>query len=114
MCVAGLPKRSVKVRGIQRAGAGSLEVQVEITGWKKKPKDGPRGVLAADDQRLVGSDVTLVPDSGEGMFRRKSQKTWERGTPGEWLTHSAPAGPRAALPDDVAEDMKSLQRGRGK
>src|SRR2546430_9757457 len=29
----------------------SLEIQIEITGWKKKPKDGPPGVLAADDAR---------------------------------------------------------------
>jgi|SRR5882724_3172558 len=114
LCVAGLPKRSARVRSIERAGPGKLEVQVEIIGWKKKPKDGPRGVLAADDPRLVGADVTLVPNSGEGMFRRKSQKAWERGTPGEWLTHSRPAGPQTALPDDVGENIDDLVKRLGK
>lgn len=108
LCVAGTPKRSARVRSIERAGPGELEVQVEITGWKKKPKEGPRDVLAADDARLVGTEVTLVPDSAEGMFRRKSQKTWQRDTPGGWLTHSRPAGPGADLPDDVGEDVDGL------
>jgi hypothetical protein len=101
------------VRSIERAGPGELEVQVEITGWKKKPKEGPRGVLAADDARLVGTEVTLVPDSAEGMFRRKSQKTWQRDTPGGWLTHSRPAGPGADLPDDVGEDVDGLVKRLG-
>ncbi|MGH7427771.1 MAG: hypothetical protein ACREJ4_05370, partial [Candidatus Methylomirabilaceae bacterium] len=113
LCVAGLPKRSAKVRRIERAGPGKLEIQVEITGWKK-PKEGPRGVLAADDTRLVGTEVMLVPDSAEGMFRRKSQKTWQRGVPGEWLTHSRPAGRRANLPEDVGEDIEGLAKRLGK
>jgi len=114
LCVAGLPKRSARVRSIERAGPDKLEIQIEITGWKKKPKDGPRGVLAADDARLVGTEVTLVPDSAEGMFRRKSQKTWQRETPGGWLTHSPAAGRRAELPGDVGEDVEALQKRAGK
>jgi len=114
LCVAGLPKRTAKVRSIERASPGQLEVQIEITGWKKKPKDGPRGVLAADDPQLVGTTLTLVPSSSEGILRRKSQKAWERGTPGGWLTHSSPAGPQVALPDDVGEDIKDLVKRLGK
>jgi len=114
LCVAGLPKRTARVRSIERCGPGELQVQVEITGWKRKPNEGPRGVLAADDARLVGTQVTLVPDSAEGMFRRKSQKTWQRDTPGGWLTHSRPAGRGADLPDDVGEDVNDLVKRFGK
>ncbi len=110
LCVAGLPKRTARVRSIRRAAPGALDVQIEITGWKKKPKEGPPGVLATDDPRLVGQDVTLIPSSSEGMFRRKSQKAWQRETPGGWLTHRAPKEPAAALPDDVGEDLDALQK----
>jgi hypothetical protein len=114
LCVAGLPKRSASVRSIERAAPGKLEVQVEITGWKKKPKDGPRGVLAADDVRLVGTAVTLVPDNMEGFFRLKSRKAWQNATPGSWLTHSRPAGRGAELPEEVGEDINGLQKKLGK
>ena len=110
LCVARLPKRSATVRSIERTGPGKLEIQVEITGWKKKPKEGPPGVPAADDARLVGTEVTLVPDSMEGFFRLKSRKTWQSDTPGAWLTHAPPVGHGAELPDHVGEDIKGLQK----
>lgn len=108
LCVAGLPQRTVTVRRIDPAGEGTLRIEVEIIGLKTKPRDGRSNVLPSDDPRLKGKEVTLVPASTEGMLRRKSQKIWLRDIPGEWLTHSKPAGPRADLPVEAAEDVDGL------
>jgi hypothetical protein len=108
LCVAGLPQRTVTVRRIDPAGEGTLHIEVEVIGLKTKPRDGRSAVLASDDPRLKGKEVTLVPSSTEGMLRRKSQKIWSRETPGAWLTHSKPGGPRAELPVEAAEDVDAL------
>jgi hypothetical protein len=106
LCVAGLPQRIVTVRSIEPTGKGSLKIEIEVIYLKTKPRDGRRDVLAADDRRLVGMTVTLVPASTEGMLRRKSQKIWVKETPGAWLTHSKPSQP---LEEDVtAEDDGNL------
>ena len=106
LCVAGLRQRIVSVRGIEPTGKGSLRIEVEVINLKTKPRDGRGDVLAADDRRLVGTTVTLVPASTEGMLRRKSQKIWVKETPGAWLTHSKPSEP---LEEDVtAEDDGNL------
>jgi hypothetical protein len=105
LCVAGLPQRIVTVRSLEPTGKGNLKIEVEVINLKTKPRDGRRDVLAADDRRLVGMTVTLVPASTEGMLRRKSQKIWVKETPGAWLTHSKPSGP---LEEITAEDDENV------
>lgn len=108
LCVAGLRQRTVTVRRIDPVGTERLRLEVEVIGLKTKPRDGRSDVRASDDPKLVGREVTLVPASTEGMLRRKSQKIWSRDTPGAWLTHSKPSGPRADLPAEAADDVDGL------
>jgi hypothetical protein len=105
MCVAGIPDRTCTVLGLGRSRPGWLIIEVEITGWKKAKGEGARRVPQADDRRLVGKTVTLVPQSAANLLRRKSQKAWTRDTPGSWLTHARPRGPGADLPPEVADDV---------
>jgi hypothetical protein len=108
LCVAGLHERTVMVRRIDLTAKEQLRIEVEVIGLKTKPRDGRRQILEACDRRLVGKIVTLVPASTEGMLRRKSQKIWSRNTPGSWLTHSKPSGPRTNLPAEIADDLDDV------
>jgi hypothetical protein len=110
LCVAGLPRRTLAVRRVDPAGKENLKIEVEVIGLKTQPRDGQRGVRSGDDPKLVGEVITLVPASTEGMLRRKSMKIWSRNTPGSWLTHSKPSGPRTELPTESAEDLDGLHK----
>ena len=66
-----------------------------------QPPTGP-------DPDLVGEVVTLVPESAEGLSRRKSQKIWTRDVPGSWLTHSRAGGAKTDLPAEAAEDLDTV------
>jgi hypothetical protein len=105
LCVAGLPSRVVQVRSIDRGRDGRLTVEVEVKKLKTVPRGDSQGVLPATDRRLRGQTVTLLPPNRDRISRLKSQRVWERTSPGSWLTHAAPTGPLADLPNEVGEDL---------
>jgi hypothetical protein len=105
LCVAGLPSRVVQVRSIDRGRDGRLTLEVEVKKLKTVPRGESQGVRPATDRRLRGQSVTLLPPNRDGIARLKSQRVWERASPGSWLTHAAPTGPLADLPNEVAEDL---------
>ena len=106
LCVAGLPSRVVQVRSIDQQSDGLIELVVEVTKLKTTPRGDVSGVLVATDPRLRNSSITLLPTSKDGISRLKSQRVWEREAPGAWLTHAAPVGAAAVLPEEVREDLQ--------
>jgi len=88
LCVAGLRNRWGSVRAIDVRPGGGRRIVLEIRGLKTRPH-GTQGrrVPMASDPHLIGTSVTLLPMSGESISRTKSMRTWNRGTPGAWLTH---------------------------
>ncbi len=101
VCVAGMPKRTGIIESIEELPAGGRRFEVRITRWTTKPD-------RAADPMHVGRHVVIVPNSAAGMNRRKSQRVWSADTPGAWLTHARPQGPRAQLEEDLAEDLDSI------
>lgn len=106
LCVAGLPNRKVQVDGIDPKPDGTLRIEVAVTSLKTVPH-ARSDVPPAASPQLRGTEVTLLPTNRDGISRLKSRRVWQRAVPGAWLTHAAPAGPHAELPDDVAESLVS-------
>lgn len=107
LCVSTWPKRTVCVRSIAHTATGDVELTIEVTNIKTRPKDAPASLLAATDAGLVGTSVLLLPVARDGISRLKSKRVWERAVPGAWLTHAVPGGVGATLPDEVAETLPS-------
>jgi hypothetical protein len=106
LCVAGLPSRTVRVREIEWLGPVRISITVDVTGLLTVPRRSAGfTVRPAADSWYEGKEVTLVPQSFDGLSRRKSQRAWERDTPGAWLTHATGNSPAAELPTEVAEDL---------
>jgi hypothetical protein len=115
LCVAGCPKRELRVRRIlDRLPDGSMAIEFEVTALKTIPRTagGPK-VLPAIDPRLMGTVVTLVPVPADGIAERKASKVWQHGVPGEWLTGRMPGGRKAELPDEVADDLRRAEAAIG-
>lgn len=110
LCVAGLPDRTVIVRGLERTATGAIRLKVEVTGLKTRPRESGSRVRPAADKAHLGTTVLLVPTSMERMTRLKARKIWQKGA-GSWLTHARPGGPAAALPAEVGEDLAAVARG---
>lgn len=104
VCLVGMPNRKGTIEGIDDLDDGARRVAVEITGWKTKPD-------RAADPSHVGQPVMFASNPAYGINRMKSRRVWERDVPGAWLTHARPRGPRARVPDEVAEDIESLAGG---
>lgn len=102
VCVAGLPKRTAVIQRIDELPDGRREFEVLIEGWKTKPD-------RANDPKHVGTEVVFVTNSAHEINRRKSQRIWSADTPGAWLTHARPAGPRARLEEDLAENLDRIE-----
>jgi hypothetical protein len=98
----------VCVRAIDRKSAGVLRVEVEVTALLTVPRNNDASVLRANDQRLRGQSVVLLPASKDQISRLKIKHVWDRTKPGSWLTHSGPMGARAALPDDVRDEREPV------
>ena len=62
------------------------EGEVEITGWKTRPRNAP-GVLPATSPELEGQQVVLVEDKTEWFSEQKSWLVRQADGPGAWLTH---------------------------
>jgi hypothetical protein len=113
VCVVGVPKRTGTIRHIEPTAHGGRRYEVVITGWKRARHEAGRAIPAAHDPTLVGHEVLMVEATAAGLVRRKGQRVWERNVPGAWLTHAAPKGPVAQLPEDVGEDLEAIASGRG-
>ena len=108
LCVAGLPSRTVRVRSIESATGGRLNVTVEVIGLKTVPRDNSGKVLPATAPKLTGTTATLLPVAADGISRLKGKKIWDRETVGAWLTHALPGGTKAAVLDaEVADPQET-------
>ena len=101
VCVAGTSKRTGIIESIDDLPGGGRVFDVLITGWKTKPDK-------ANDPSHVGKKVVFVTNSADQIDRIKSQRIWSADTPGSWLTHHRPEGPRARLEAALAEDLESI------
>jgi hypothetical protein len=59
----------------------------------------------------VGTRAQFVKKPAHDIAERKAQRIWDAHVPGAWLTHARPAGRRAALPVDVAENLEVVESG---
>lgn len=106
----GLPGRYGEIRWIEDDSDGTRLFEVEILGLKTRPRrSGGAGVLPANDRRHVGSRAQFVKKPAHDIAERKAQRIWDPSVPGAWLTHARPAGLRAALPADVAENLEGVE-----
>jgi hypothetical protein len=108
VCVVGMPSRTAEIVSVDDQPDGSRIFVVEITGWKTIPKSAPAGTAAANDRRLVSTDVAFVQNSAEQINRRKSQRIWSADVPGSWLTHARPTGLRTVIDPEAAEELESI------
>ena len=102
VCVAGMPNRTATIEGIEERPDGSRVFEVWITGWKTKPDK-------ANDPIRVGKEVVFVTNSAHQISRIKSQRIWSANTPGSWLTHARPQGPRTRIEEDLAEPIDQIE-----
>jgi hypothetical protein len=98
VCIAGMPSRTATIERILLRPDGSREFEIWITGWKTKPDK-------ANDPSHIGKEVVFVSNSAHQISRIKSQRIWSTDTPGAWLTHARPQGPRAVLEGDLSETL---------
>jgi hypothetical protein len=102
VCVAGMPKRVGVVERIDERSDGSREFEVWITEWKTKPDK------ANDPSIHKGKTIVMVGSSAHQINRLKSQRIWSANTPGSWLTHARPQGPRTIIESDLAEPLDEI------
>jgi hypothetical protein len=102
VCVVGLAKRIGVVERIDEQADGSREFEVWITEGKTTPDK------ANDPSIHKGNDVVMVKSSAHQINRRKSQRIWSATTPGAWLTHARPQGPRTKIETDLAEALDEI------
>lgn len=112
LCVVGLRSREVRVRSIERRKEGGYRFELVVTKLITKPHADGANVLPATSASLRGKRVQLVKPSMDQIARRRSGLIWKRDVPGAWLTHRVPKVPEADLPDGVAEDLSSIDKGQ--
>ena len=110
LCLIGCDRRSVEILDIDQPSQDTNRFELEVT--KGKTLHEPPHLKRADDPRLKGARVILVPPTMDGISRRKSMAIWKRDVPGGWLTHAVPTGRGSDLPPDVAEDLTEITRRR--
>lgn len=111
LCVVGLPKRELQIREIERTDSGRYRFELVVTKLLTQPRDDST-VLPAASPKLKGRRVVLVKPSMDQIARRRSYLVWKRDGPGAWLTHRVPRVPEVDVPEEVAEDLKSLDTAR--
>ena len=110
LCPIGCDRRSVEILDMDQPSQDTNQFELEVT--KGKTLHEPPHLKRADDPRLKGARVVLVPPTMDGISRRKSMAMWKRDVPGGWLTHAVPKGKGSDLPPDVAEDLAEITRRR--
>jgi hypothetical protein len=105
LCLIGCDRRQVEILDITQPDSLTNRFEFEVV--KGKTLEEP-GLLRADDKRLKGKRVILVPPPMDGISRRKSAAIWKADGPGSWLTHAVPKGKGMDLPDDVAENLSEI------
>lgn len=88
VAVFGIPKRTGVIRDVEETPGGSRSIDVEITNWKRANRVDSGPVLAADDQRLVGTQVAFVPQSDDFFADSRQYRVGRKDGPGAWLTHA--------------------------
>jgi hypothetical protein len=107
LCLIGCDRRHVEILDIDQPDQKTNRFELEVTKGKTLEE---KGLLRAEDKRLVGRRVLLVEPPMDGISRRKSAAIWRQDGPGHWITHAPPKGPGADLPDDVAENLAEITR----
>jgi hypothetical protein len=107
VCVVGLRGRELRIRDIERTPKLLYRFELEVISLKKEIDEGR--LPAANSKKLVGERVVLVKPSMDQIARRRSWLIWKRDVPGAWLTHRVPKVREADIPDEVAEDLTTLQ-----
>jgi hypothetical protein len=107
LCPIGCDRRLVEILDIDQPDQKTNRFELEVTKGKTLED---KGLLRADDRRLINRRVLLVEPPMDGISRRKSAAIWRQDGPGHWITHAPPKGPGADLPDDVAENLAEITR----
>lgn len=107
LCLIGCDRRHVEILDIDQPDQKTNRFEFEVTKGKTLEE---KGLLRADDRRLIQRRVILVEPPMDGISRRKSAAIWKKDGPGHWITHSPAKGPGSDLPDDVAENLTEITR----
>ena len=112
VCVVGLRDRKLRILEIAPRQPSGRVFKLEVTALKNEPRGNTGSVRPATDPRLKRTRVVLVKTSMDQISRRKSGMIWKKDVPGAWLTHNVPNVIGADLPEEVAEDLTEIDRGR--
>ncbi len=109
LCVRGLPGRTATLRGIDEGDDGPRVAVVELTGLVTTPRGAALAVLPGTSPDLLGTEVALVPAAFPLGDRKIGMVKKARESPGAWVTHAIPGGPRSVVHDGDFNDLD--QRG---
>ena len=98
VCVVGLPSREGEIRDVRRVDKGR-ELEIEITGLKRGPREPDPSVLVATDARLKKTDVEMIGAGPDPFQLMKISKIFNKEGPGAWLTHARPETPEPSPAD---------------
>jgi hypothetical protein len=112
LCVVGLRGRQVQIRSIERTEDLRYRFEAVVTSLIREVAREDASAPAASSQRLKRRRVVLVKPSMDQIARRRSGLIWKRDVPGAWLTHRVPKVREASLPDEISEDLSSLDTSR--
>jgi hypothetical protein len=115
LCPVGSPKRSLRVRSVERVAGDTLKLELTVvSALKEYREENGRKHPVANSKAFVGKEITLVPVSMDQILRRKNKKIWNSDVPGAWITHAKPAGAKSRLPKETAGEDDNLFEKLGK
>lgn len=106
---AGVSGRRCEIRSIDRRSGGGFRVVLEVVALPTAKSKKFAGLLAGNDPRLVGQEVTLLPAVFDFSWL-KLKKLWQHNQPGKWLVKTKLGGLAAKLPTEVSEDLKAADQ----
>ena len=112
LCVVGLRGRQVQIRSIERTEDLRYRFEAVVTSLIREVVRDDVSAPAASSPKLKRRRVVLVKPSMDQIARRRSGLIWKRDVPGAWLTHRVPKVREASLPDEISEDLSSLDTSR--
>jgi hypothetical protein len=107
LCLIGCDRRHLEILDVDQPDQKTNRFEFEVVKGKTLED---KGLLRADDRRLIRRRVILVEPPMDGISRRKSAAIWRKDGPGHWITHATAKGPGADLPEDVAENLAEITR----